>query len=424
MLVAALAAIIAAQTPWSPSLGPGAAAELAPDPSRDFSAAELTREDAFHRALRPASYTSLAVTVALALLLGLTPWGARLVTTVAAPSRPRSRRVVSGSVALAAVTQLATIPFAVWAETVLRRFGLSTQGWGGWTVDALKAFGLNTAILVAALLVLYALIRALPRWWWAPAAGGAFGLVVALSFVYPLVVEPVFNDFHPMPDGKLRSDLISLARQDRVPVEDVLVADASRRTTALNAYVSGFGATRRIVVYDTLLEQASPAEVRLIVAHELGHADREDVRYGTMLGALAAAAGVCALYLASTWPPLLRRAGVTSVGDPRSMGLILALSTAVTVAAGPVQNLVSRKVETRADVHSLDLTADPGTFVRMQRRLAVRNLSDLDPPPAHHILFASHPTAPERNALARRWAAVHGGPMPPPLAPGQRSPDR
>ena len=90
-------------------------------------------------------------------------------------------------------------------------------------------------------------------------------LVVLVSFAYPVVVEPVFNKFTPMPDGPLRTSLLQLAREDGVPVKDVLVADASRRTTSLNAYVSGIGATRRIVVYDTLVDTAPP---------ERGAADR------------------------------------------------------------------------------------------------------------------------------------------------------
>ena len=104
------------------------------------------------------------------------------------------------------------------------------------------------------------------------------------SFIFPVLVEPVFNRFTPMPAGDLRDSLLALAKKDGVPVRDVLVADASRRTTALNAYVSGLGPTRRIVVYDTLLNQAPPEQVRAVVAHELGHARNGDVVTGTVIG--------------------------------------------------------------------------------------------------------------------------------------------
>jgi STE24 endopeptidase len=171
--------------------------------------------------------------------------------------------------------------------------------------------------------------------------------------------------------------------------------------------VSGFGATHRIVVYDTLLEQATNDEIRSIVAHELGHTARNDVRNGTLLGALAAAAGVCVLagVLAWRWP--LDRSGSTGPADPRAIALVLAIVTVLGLVAGPVQNLVSRRVETRADVHALDVTRDPATFVQMQHNLAVTAYSDPDPPALLFALFASHPTSPQRIALARTWAQLN-----------------
>ncbi|HWG93911.1 MAG TPA: M48 family metalloprotease, partial [Mycobacteriales bacterium] len=234
------------------------------------------------------------------------------------------------------------------------------------------------------------------------------GLVVVVSFAYPLVVEPVFNRFTPLAAGPLRDDLLALAEREGVQVDDVLVADASRRTTALNAYVSGFGSTRRIVVHDTLLAQASDAEVRLVVAHELAHAENRDVLTGTLLGALAAAAAVVALALLLSWTPLLRRAGVEGPGDPRAVALVLALTALGGFLAGPVSNLVSRRVEARADVASLDLTRDPQTFVEAQRRLALANLSDLEPSRVLRLLFATHPSTTERIATAREWERLRG----------------
>jgi STE24 endopeptidase len=185
------------------------------------------------------------------------------------------------------------------------------------------------------------------------------------------------------------------------------VADASRRTTALNAYVSGFGSTRRIVVYDTLLRTAPPAEVRLVVAHELGHAKRNDVLVGTLLGALGAAAACCAAYLLVSAPEVLRLAGVERFGDGRSVPLLLALAALAGVVTMPAQALVSRRIEARADVHSLDLTGDPATFIASEQRLSVTNLSDLQPNPIVYALFFTHPSGPERIALARDWERLH-----------------
>jgi STE24 endopeptidase len=416
LLGACLLAVIVLSTPWRtlPPVPEGATAVSA---ARDFGPAEIDREEAFHSSLRPVSYASLLLGLVVAALLGLTPLGARLVAALARPlGGGWGWQVVLGGLAVSLIGWLAALPLSARRDVVLRRYGLSTQTWSSWWTDQVKGLAVGAVLMLVVLLVLYGLIRAFPRGWWLPASVSVALLVVLTSFVYPLLVEPVFNKFTPMPEGPLRSSLIALADADGVPVRDVLVADASRRTNALNAYVSGFGATRRIVVYDTTVEKASEDEVRLIVAHELGHAKRNDVLHGTLIAALGLAAGVVLLYLLLGWGPLLRRAGVHSAADGRSVALVLLLVTVVGTLAGPVQNLVSRRIEARADVHALDLTREPDPFARMQRRLAVTNLSDLDPNPVQYGLFSSHPTAPERIALARDWARLHGVPPPPDLA--------
>ncbi|HKE71032.1 MAG TPA: M48 family metalloprotease, partial [Nocardioidaceae bacterium] len=199
--------------------------------------------------------------------------------------------------------------------------------------------------------------------------------------------------------------LIKLAESDGIEVNDVLVADASQRTTSLNAYVSGFGASKRIVVYDTLLQDATPAEVRLVVAHELGHAKNNDVLHGTIVGALGAIAGVTLLALLVTSRRLARRAGYPE-GSPRDAQVvpaILALVACGTLLILPVQNLISRAIEARADVHSLDLTKDPKTFEATQRKLATTNLSDPWPPRLLYAWYATHPTLAQRIAIAQGW---------------------
>lgn len=408
-----LVAIIVATTPWQPL----PAGESTVSPAADFSREQMARSHRFYTALRPLSYGSLVTGVLLLAVLGLTPLGKRLVGAVARPC-PGSAvcTIALGVLAVSLLHRLVLLPFDVRAEMLLRDVGLSTQRWPAWLADLGKGFGLETGLAMLALLGLYGLMRWLPRLWWAPAAAGAFLLVVVVSFAYPVLVEPVFNSFRPMQQGQLRSDLLTLARDDGVPVQRVLVADASRRTTAINAYVSGFGSTRRIVVYDTLLESSSPREVKLMVAHELGHAEHHDVLRGTLVGALGAATGVCLLYLVGTGAPVQRRAGITSLGDPRSLALILLLCALFSTASMPVQNLISRKIEARSDVHALNLTRDATAHARMQRQLAIDNLAELAPGPVSYYLYASHPTAPERIALARAWARTHGEPAPPPLA--------
>ncbi len=395
-LLVGLGIALAVTVPWT--VLPGAHPVV--DVARDFTPAQVAREQAYHGAVRPPAYTSLVVGLVLAGVLGLTPLGARLVGLVRAGWVVQT---VVGVLVLMAVGRLVTLPFDARAEAAARRYGLSRQTWGSWSVDQLK--GLLVGWLLTTMVVLFAigLARIAPRTWWAWAAGVTAALVVAGSFAYPVLVEPVFNSFTPLPAGQLRTDLLALAERDRVPVKDVLVADASKRTSSLNAYVSGFGSTRRIVLYDTLVATSTPQEVELIVAHELGHAKRQDVLHGTLLGALGSAAGVCVLALLLSWSPLLRRAGADGPGDPRVLALVLFLVAAGTLLLAPGTNLVSRRIEARADVHSLQLTCDVPTFVASFRRLAVTNLSDLTPNPVLYTLFSTHPSAPQRIALARAY---------------------
>jgi len=375
------------------------------DVARDFTPAQVAREQAFHSALRPPAYASLLLGTAVAALLGLTRLGSRVVVAVARPlGGGWGWQVLLGTLALTTLGRAATLPLDVRSEQVLRTYGLSTQTWPAWAGDIGKAVLVSAVVSAVVLLVLVGLARRSPRAWWAWGAGAAAGLVLAGSFAYPLLVEPVFDSFTVLPAGPLRDDLLALARQDGVPVHQVLVADASHRTTALNAYVSGFGSSRRIVLYDTLLRSSSPQEVRLVVAHELGHAARDDVLVGSALGAIGLAAAVCLLALLLRWRALLLRVGAAGAGDPRVVPLVLALLAVGTLLVTPAVDLLSRRVEARADLHALELTGDVDTFVASQRRLSVTNLSDLSPGLIPTAL-ATHPSGPQRIALARAFAA-------------------
>jgi STE24 endopeptidase len=402
VLLVALIGFATATVPW----------HRAPAPRADQLAAlgqlpadQVARSRAFHAELRPASYGGMLLALLVALALGLTPLGARLIELAARPFGDHwLARAVLGGLAVALIAELISLPLAAWRHTVVVRYGLSTQTWGGWSVDLLKSFGVGAVLGAIVLAGFFTVTHFAPRWWWAFGAAGAAGLVVLLSFVLPVVVEPVFNRFTPMADGTLRTELLDLAARDGVPVKDVLVADASRRTRAVNAYVSGLGPTRRIVVYDTMLTEATPGEVVSVAAHELGHAKDQDVLTGTVLGALGAAIAVVALYLLGSWQWLLRLAGVDSIAEPRAIGLLLAVTTVAGLIAGPGQSFVSRRVEARADTHALTLTGDAVTFEAMQRRLGTVNLSDPDPPSWEHAMFASHPSTVQRMAAARAWA--------------------
>lgn len=395
LLGAGLLVFMLLGTPWTPLAGVPKSS-----PGTDFTAAEIARQQAYRSAVLPWSTPAWVLSIAVPVAIGFSPLGTRIAGWM------RVRRwyllVPLVVVAVALIGNLVTVPSGVVIERANRRYGLSTQDWGGWIRDRAVGFGLNTLAFIALALLLVGLARRWRRWWWVPAGAIAALLVIGVSFAYPLLVEPRFNSFTPMENGALRNQLLQLAAEDGVPVKDVLVADASRRTTSLNAYVSGFGSTRRIVVYDNLVK-TGPEQVRLVVAHELGHAKRNDVLFGTVMGALAACFAI----------GLLRLLVGSRLADPRRTALLLALMAVGTTVAAPAQMLVSRRIETRADVHALDLTEDPLGQARMQHELAITNISSLDPAPWRFAMFASHPTPPQRIEIAREWGRQHDTTVPP-----------
>jgi STE24 endopeptidase len=206
-----------------------------------------------------------------------------------------------------------------------------------------------TALPLFALVVL---ARAFPREWPALAAPGAAVLVLVLVFVAPLVLEPLFNRFARVADAELADDLRRLGERAGVPLREVLVSDASRRTRKQNAYVSGIGGTRRVVVYDTLLE-TDPRRVRLVVAHELGHRRDGHVAKLTLLAMLGAAAAVLTVWALLRSQAVLAATGASGPGDPRIAPFVLLVASILETAVLPLGAALSRRFERAADVASL-----------------------------------------------------------------------
>jgi STE24 endopeptidase len=406
LLLAAFVVVVIVTTPWHPLPGAVPGGQVAADAARDFTPAQIARESAYHSAVRPWSLSSLAPWLLISVLLGFTPIGARAVARL--PVRNWWARIPVATAVYLAVVTLVLLPFSARVHAIRRHYGLSTQGWGSWFEDLARGYGVGLVSTLLGVLAVMGLARLWPRRWWMASAAAGAALVIVGSFVYPVVVEPVFNNFRPLPAGQLRSQLLSMAAADHIRLDDILVADASRRTTTDNAYVSGFGASRRLVLDDTLLRHDTPAEVRVITAHELGHVKNSDVLHGTLLGALAVAAAMCgAFVLFRDGAALPRRVGATGAADPRAVPLLLATYAIVSFLVTPVTTLVSRHIEARADAHSLKLTHDPTDFISAQRKLAVNGLDDLDPPRVLYVLFADHPTAPQRIAMARDYERQH-----------------
>jgi STE24 endopeptidase len=331
-----------------------------------------------------------------------------------APGRPLLRGVAAGA-GVAVALAVATLPVGAALRQRAIDVGLSTQSWGGWAVDQLKALGIGSALAGAGGLVFVAMVRRMPRWWWVPGAGAVVALGAAFLFAGPVLLDPVFNRFTALPDGPTRAGVLALARKAGVKVGQVYEVDASRRTTAANAYVTGLGATKRVVLYDTLLRDFTPEEVRLVVAHELGHVHYRDVPRGLLFLLVISPVSVYAVKrMVEAWvpDPALRRTATIVPAAALATGIV---SFAVTT----VSNQLSRAIEARADSYALRLTHTPAPFIAFERRITVKNVADPDPPGWLTFLLATHPPAVERIGAAVAFEGVSrpsgsAGPLPDP----------
>jgi STE24 endopeptidase len=337
-----------------------------------FTSEELERSRRYHRPRRLALVADLAL--GLAVLAVLTRLDLPLRWAVAAAVQP---------VVVGVVLHAARLPTAWWRYRYDLRWGLSTQPVRGWWLDVLKELAVSVVLLAAGLWPLFALAHWFPNEWIWPAMIGAAALVFVLGFLAPIVLEPVFNRFRPLEDAELARRLHAVAAQAGVPVREILVADASRRTNRSNAYVSGIGRTRRVVLWDTLLR--TPAdEIAVVLAHELGHRARRHVAILTAIAMAGAAVFIALVRLVRPHPV------------PRDTALLLLLGLLLQLGSAPALSALSRAFERVADRFSLAVTGDRAAYRSLHHRLAVANLSELEPPKWLYYWFSSHPTAPER----------------------------
>jgi STE24 endopeptidase len=362
-----------------------------------FSDAELERGKRF---ARPQLAIGIARTAVDAAALGLVVW-----RPPRALRRRGSRPVLQGALAgaaLAAGLTLPPLPLSALARRRAISVGLVTQSWRGWVGDLVKATAIETALAGAAGGAVVAVTRRYPRRWWLPAAGGSVLVGAAFAALGPVLLAPVFNDFTPLPEGQTRADVLELARAAGVDVGEVYSIDASRRTTAANAYVTGLGPTKRVVLFDTLLDRYGRDEIRGVVAHELAHVRHRDVPRGVLYAALVAPAAALAVQRLS-WALSPQR------GTAAALPAVALASGLVGAPTGLAGNRLSRAIERRADAYSLELAGASEAFVSFERAIALQNVADLDPPRWVTRLLSTHPSTAERIGYAVAFTQTRAG---------------
>jgi len=354
-----------------------------------FSASELERARDYNRPQLALYGGALLVQIGVLALLVVRP-PKRLSSEF---RHPLLAAAVAGT-ALSVTVAVAVLPLKVAGRERARDYGLITQSWDGYARDVAVSWGIGALIAGAGAAGAVALVRRFPQRWWIPGSAVVVAFGVITIYAGPVVLDPLFNTFKALPAGEVRSDVLELARKAGVDVGEVYEIDASRRTTAANAYVTGLGQTKRVVLYDTLIENFSRDELRLVVAHELGHVHYDDVRMGLLYLAIVAPFGMLAVARLTG-----RLAPEDAAGGP---ALLPALALSVTIMATTittVSNAYSRAIESRADAFSLRATGQPEPFISFERRLTLRNLSDPDPPDWLTFLLSTHPPAIERIGI-------------------------
>ena len=296
-------------------------------------------------------------------------------------------------------------PLDVWVEFVHeRKWGFSTRTVKDYIVEDIKQlFIVGGLILPAILIPIFALIRWTSLWWLISGlAVTAVGLF--LSFLYPIVILPMSNKFTPLEDEELNARLHATAERAGVPVSAFLVMDASKRTKKDNAFFAGIGATKRVVLFDNILE-LPPECIEVVVAHELGHWRRRHTVFGALESVFVIPVVLGLTALIGSQQAVLDWAEVSSLGDAGAVPLFLLLMGGIQQVLSRLTSISSRAYERAADVDALELTGDPEAVKETWRRMVDRNLPDVDPPWWERTKM-SHPPIAERLAHADRWFAA------------------
>ncbi|WP_088188796.1 M48 family metallopeptidase [Desulfosporosinus sp. FKA] len=274
------------------------------------------------------------------------------------------------------VSTLISLPFSYYSGYYWQKiWGFSTQSQVAWWIDYLKNTSIDLVLSLAGGIIFFLLVNKISRYWWL-VGSLLFSLwLVVEYFFWPIVVSPIFNHFEPLPKSAITSMVNELAHKAGLNVGSVLEMDASKQTTFANAYFTGVGSTKRIVIYDTLLKNYSLPEIKAVIAHEMGHWRHNDVAHGLLLGMAGGFIVFSILtFLLKPWLPK-NSAKPPELWAALQLALILLL-----FVSSPLQNAISRQMERNADYFSLELTGNLPAEIQLQEDLARNSLADLDPP--------------------------------------------
>ena len=299
-----------------------------------------------------------------------------------------------------------SLPFDWWTQfRIEERFGFNKSTQGLWVMDKIKGALLTVFLAWPLLVSLFWVFESFPGNWWIWGWALFFGFQLVMTVLYPMCILPLFNKLTPLQDGDLRKSLMSLADRAGFKAQTIQVVDGSRRSAHSNAYFTGFGKFRRIVLYDTLIDHLSPRELMAVLAHEIGHYKKGHVPQMLAVSALMSFGGFWLLNWMTNQPELIKQFGFGlfkfGEGRPEFLPALLVFALCIGVFTfwlGPFFNFWSRKNEYEADAFAREVMNDAQPLVAALRGLHAKNLSNLVPHPAYSFFHYSHPTLLEREA--------------------------
>ena len=296
------------------------------------------------------------------------------------------------------------------------QYGMSNQSLGGWLGEAGISLGVGLVMNIIFFMVIYAVIRKSPKRWWLWGAGAVGVLAAIMIMIGPLFIDPLFNKYTPMREGPVRSEILRIAHEQKIPANDVFVVDASRQTKRISANVAGLGPTVRIALNDNLLNRSNIHGIKAVMGHEMGHYKLGHIQTLLLWLVLMAAVGLFIMWWAA--PRILARYGgrwnVRDVRDPASAALLSLLLAILGVPAGILFNSVVRHHESEADAFGLEAAREPDGFAMTAMQLS--EYRKIEPAAWEEMIFYDHPSGRTRVRMAMDWKAAHLAELP----PGQR----
>ena len=287
------------------------------------------------------------------------------------------------------------------------RFGFNTTSQRTWWLDRLKGFALALILGYPLLVLVLKLVEWMDDWWWLWAWGVLTAFQLVMLVLAPVIIMPLFNKFTPLPDGTLRERLVKLADRTRFHARSVQVMDGSKRSRHSNAFFTGFGRFRKIVLFDTLIQQLAEVELEAVLAHEIGHYKRKHILKLLIWTALSSLAGFYVISWLARQAGFFRAFGFEPGSITPALLLFAMLAGAVTFWFSPIMHWWSRRFEYEADAYAAQVMRESQSLTGALRKLTEKNLSNLTPHPIYSAFYYSHPTLLEREqALASSSATA------------------